>query len=254
MEYSISKLAKLAGVSTRTLRYYDQAGLLRPERIEGNGYRVYGQSEVDLLQQILFYREMDVPLGQIKRIVLSQNFDGRAALADHLATLLAKKERLNRLIETVEKSISALKGETTMADQEKFEGFKQKLIDDNEKLYGAEIREKYGHEEVDSANAKVKGMSREQYERAETLRKDCEETLKAAFLAGDPASETAQRACEQHKQWLCCFYDKYSKQYHRGLAQMYVDDPRFAEYYDKIAVGCAAFLREAIFIYASDAV
>lgn len=80
MEYSINKLAKLAGVSTRTLRYYDEIGLLSPERISSNGYRVYGQKEVDLLQQILFYRELGVSLDEIKNIVWSKDYDGIAAL------------------------------------------------------------------------------------------------------------------------------------------------------------------------------
>jgi DNA-binding transcriptional MerR regulator len=249
MEYSINKLSKLAGVSTRTLRYYDQIGLLRPKRTSGNGYRVYGQAEVDLLQQILFYREMDVPLNEIKQIILSENFNKQTTLENHLAMLLAKKERLDRLIDTVEKTVAALKGEITMTDHEKFEGFKQKLIDDNEKLYGAEIRAKYGDDAINSSNAKIKGASREQYEKSEALRRDCERMLKSAFSEGDPSSEAAQKACELHKQWLCCFYDKYDKQYHKGLAQMYVDDSRFTEYYDKIAAGCAEFLRKAIFIY-----
>ena len=70
MEYSINKLAKLAGISTRTLRYYDEIGLLCPLRVSGNSYRVYGQREVDLLQQILFYRELGLPLDVIKNIMM----------------------------------------------------------------------------------------------------------------------------------------------------------------------------------------
>ncbi len=75
MKYTINKLAKLAGVSTRTLRYYDEIGLLRPARMSSNGYRVYGQKEVDRLQQILFYRELGVPLEEIKKILSSKEFD-----------------------------------------------------------------------------------------------------------------------------------------------------------------------------------
>ena len=91
MEYSINKLAKLSGVSTRTLRYYDEIGLLSPKRISSNGYRVYGQKEVDLLQQILFYRELGVPLDKIKNIIWSKGYDCISALQGHLSALKAKK-------------------------------------------------------------------------------------------------------------------------------------------------------------------
>jgi len=83
MEYTINKLAKMAGVSTRTLRFYDECGLLPPRRISSNGYRVYGQPEIDRLQQILFYRELGVELAEIGRILSEKDFDGRAALQDH---------------------------------------------------------------------------------------------------------------------------------------------------------------------------
>ena len=92
-------------------------------------------------------------------------------------------------------------------------------------------------------------MTREQYARMEALTQELNDTLKAAFAQGDPASELAQKACELHKRWLCFFWDSYSREAHLGVTQMYVDDPRFTEYYDKIAPGCAEFLRDAVAIY-----
>lgn len=249
MEYTINKLAKMAGVSTRTLRYYEEMGLLSPARISSNGYRIYGQKEIDLLQQILFYRELGVPLEETKRIISTRNFDGKAALASHLAALREKRNQLDLLIANVEKTILAAKGEVIMSDTEKFEGFKQKLIDDNEKQYGAEVRAKYGEDAVNGSNAKIKGMSKEQYAEIERLSLELNETLKAAFGQGDPASPLAQKACELHKKWLCFFWASYSKEAHLGVTQMYVDDPRFTAYYDKIAPGCAEFLRDAVLIY-----
>ncbi|MCL2812867.1 MAG: TipAS antibiotic-recognition domain-containing protein [Clostridia bacterium] len=136
-----------------------------------------------------------------------------------------------------------------MSNEEKFEGFIQKMIDDNERQYGEEIRGKYGDGVVDGSNAKVKNITKEQYARAERLSNEVNEALRIAFEQGDPTSELAQKACELHKEWLCCFLDHYSKKAHIGVTQMYVDDPRFAAYYDKIAVGCAAFLRDAVLIY-----
>lgn len=249
MEYTINKLAKLAGVSTRTLRYYDELGLLSPARISSNGYRIYGQKQIDRLQQILFYRELGVSLEEIGGILASGDFDGLSSLENHLSALRARREQLDLLVANVEKTIKAMKGEIIMNDQEKFEGFTQKLVDDNEQQYGEEIRAKYGDECVNRSNARVLNMSREQYAELEKLTEDLNETLKAAAEQGDPAGELAQKACELHKRWLCFYWDDYSKEAHMGVTQMYVDDPRFTAYYDKIAPGCAAFLRDAVSVY-----
>jgi len=136
-----------------------------------------------------------------------------------------------------------------MSDHEKFEGFKQNLIDKNEKQYGDEIRTKYGDDAVDRSHAKMKDMTKEQYAEVERLSQELNETLKAAFEHGDPAGELAQKACDLHRQWLCHFWGSYSKEAHLGVTQMYVDDPRFTEHYDKITPGCAVFLRNAVAIY-----
>ncbi|PJJ27243.1 MerR family transcriptional regulator [Lacrimispora celerecrescens] len=249
MEYTINKLAKLAGVSTRTLRYYDELGLLSPARVSSNGYRVYGQKEIDRLQQILFYRELGVSLEEIRNILASNDFDGLSALESHLTALLARRAQLNLLVANVEKTIKTMKGEMIMSDQEKFEGFLQKLVDQNERQYGEEVRKKYGDERINRSNTKVLNMSKEQFTELERLTEELNETLKAAYEQGDPASELAQKACELHKKWLCFYWNDYSKEAHKGVTQMYVEDPRFTAYYDKIAPGCAAFLRDAVEIF-----
>ena len=136
-----------------------------------------------------------------------------------------------------------------MSDQEKFSGFIQNLVNDNERHYGEEIRAKYGDEAIDQSNAKVKGMTKGQYDETERLSTEVNETLRAAFEQGDPAGELAQKACQLHKEWLCRFWDRYSKEAHIGVSQMYMDDPRFTAYYDKIAIGCTVFLRDAVLIY-----
>jgi len=249
VEYTINKLAKLAGISTRTLRYYDELDLLTPNRLSSNGYRIYGQKEIDKLQHILFYRELGLPLEEIKQIISSDDFDITNALHAHLSALLAKRNHLDTLIANVQKTLLSTKGEITMSNKEKFKGFGQQLIDDNEAKYGEEIREKYSSETIDAANSKIKGMTNEDYEMVEALSAEVNEALKVAFEGGDPASVLAQKACELHKKWLCYFWDSYSPEAHIGVAQMYVDDPRFAAYYDKIADGCAKFLRDAVLIY-----
>jgi len=252
MEYSVNKISKMSGVSARILRYYDEIDLLKPEKVNPSGYRIYGQVEVDTLQQILFYRELGFSLDDIKKLLTAPDFDREVAFATHLSELHNKRKRLDTLISNVNKSISAMKGDAVMSDKEKFEGFKQSLIDENERQYGAEVRKKYGARAVDESNTHLKGFTREQYDEGERLRLAFETELKTAFDAGDPAGEPAQRACDLHRQWLCVFYPKYNKEYHKGLGEMYVADERFRANYDKIAPGCTEFLRDAVNIYCCD--
>ena len=153
MEYSIQELSRLSGVTTRTLRWYDQIGLLKPSRVAESGYRYYGRAEVDRLQDILYYRALGVELARIKECLDDPSFDRLAALRNHLAALEAEQERLEQLIRSVKDTIGAEERNEIMSDEQKFEAFKQRAVVHNEEVYGAEIRAKYGEQEVDEANA-----------------------------------------------------------------------------------------------------
>lgn len=249
MEYTVQKLSQLAGVSTRTLRYYDEIGILKPARINSSGYRIYEHEEVNKLQQILFYRELGVSLENIKEIITSPNFDSTTALKEHREKLLAKKNQLDMLIANVDKTIAEVEGRIIMSDKEKFEGFKEKLIKDNEEKYGTEIRQKYGDAVIDTSNEKFRNMSKEKYAEYEQLEKNVLKTLTAAFATKDPASDLAQKAADLHRTWLSYSWNSYSKEAHADLAKMYVEDERFTQYYDKDQPGLAAFLRDAVLIY-----
>lgn len=249
MEYTVQGLASLAGISSRTLRYYDEIGILKPARINSSGYRIYGQKEVDRLQQILFYRELGMDLDSIKNIVTSASFDESAALIEHRKKLLEKRNQIDLLIDNVEKTMALKEGRVKMSDKEKFEGFKQSMIDENEKKYGKEIREKYGDAQVVKSNELLKNMTEEQYNDLQELGTSIIDTLKLAFKTNDPASQLAQKAADLHRQWLSYFWDSYTKEAHANIAQMYVDDERFRAYYDKEQTGLAEFLRDAVFIY-----
>jgi DNA-binding transcriptional MerR regulator len=216
MEYTVQKLGRLAGISTRTLRYYDEIGILKPARINSSGYRIYGQNEVDRLQQILFYRELGVSLDNIKKIISAPSFDSVEALRQHHIKLLEKKKQLETLIMNVEKTIAMSEGRIKMSDQEKFEGFKQKLIDENEEKYGKEVREKYGDETVDISNAYFKNMSKEDFDKMEALSVQIMETLAEAFKTGDPAGSLGQKVAELHKQWISMCWGHYDKEAHAG--------------------------------------
>ena len=247
MEYTIQKLAHLAGISTRTLRYYDQIGLLSPARTNEAGYRIYGTKEVDVLQQILFYKEMGLELAQIKEAIQDAEFDSLAALHSHLEKLIEKRRQIDLLIENVKKTIGKEEGKNKMSDQEKFEGFKKELVEKNEQKYGKEVREKYGDEAVDQSNAKMMGLTEEQYshmqELGEKINLLLEEAVKNHEYVED---EIGEQVALLHKEWLGYTWPTYSTQAHRGLVQMYVLDERFKAYYDKNVEGCAEFLKQAV--------
>ncbi|MEG0377153.1 MAG: MerR family transcriptional regulator, partial [Eubacterium sp.] len=140
MKYTVKTLADLAGVSVRTLRYYDEIGLLRPEYVDTSGYRIYEQAQIDELQQILFYKEMGISLEEINKMVHSDDFDHLAALKEHRQQLEKKQEQLKKLLNNVNKTIKAEEGNSKINDKEKFEGFITDKINQNEQEYGKEIR------------------------------------------------------------------------------------------------------------------
>lgn len=251
MEYNISQLSKLSGVSARTLRYYDEINLLHPSRTNEAGYRFYGDKEVNLLQQILFYRERGLSLEKIRFILYDENFDMLKALNEHLTELENRRERLSKLIDTVKDTIASVKGEFIMRDSEKFEAFKKDVVDQYEKLYGEEARKKYGDSEVDMAVNKVLSLSKGDYEKFQTLGKKVMEALKAAVISkASPESETGRSVASLHKEWLGYSWKDYTEQKHKGVVSLYVQDERFKKYYDREQNGCADFLLAAVDFWA----
>lgn len=246
MEYTINKLAEISGVTKRTLRYYDEISLLKPARISTSGYRIYGRNEVVQLQQILFYRALDVSLEAIRDMMASKTFDAKSALNEHHERLLEKRAHLDLLIANVEKTILESEGRLIMSDREKFEGLKKNMLDENEAKYGDEIREKYGEETIAKSNAKFANLTEAEYERSNVLASEIIECLLKGMDSGDAAGASAQEAVEKHKEWLMIYWSEYSKEAHVGLGEMYVADERFTVYYDQHRPGAAQFLCDAI--------
>lgn len=252
MKYSIQQVAKVSGVSTRTLRYYDEIGLLSPRRNAASSYREYTENDLDRLQHILFYRSLDIPLQQIDQLIHDQNFDPLQTLLHHRKNLLEKREQLERLIQQVDATIDAKKGRRTMSAEEKFEAFKDSVLEDNEQRYGKEIREKYGDDQIELSYQKMKSLSKEEWEKADVLGKEILTTLTSAMQTGDPSSSESEKLASLHKKWISYYWSHYSKEAHAGLAEMYVADERFTAFYDeKAGKGAAAFLRDAIKAYTS---
>ena len=246
MEYTIQQLAQLSGVTRRTLRHYDQIGLLEPQRDAHSGYRMYGPMQVNRLQQILFYRALGFPLEQIRQTLDDPAFDTQKALEENLCRLHTQRNRLDSLIENAQRTLQAMKGENTMTDKEKFDGFKQNLVAENEAQYGTEIRQKYGEDTINASNAKLMNLTPAQYAQFEQVGQQLNDTLQDAAKKGDPKSAQAKALAALHKQWLSFTWPNYSAQAHRGLIEMYVADERFRAYYDEICPGGAQFLHDAV--------
>lgn len=251
MEYTIKKLAEMAGISTRTLRYYDEIGLLKPCRINSSGYRIYGEKEVDKLQQILLYRSMDIKLEEIQNIISNPDFDICQSLIEHRNNLISKRDQLDQLILTVEKTIEYKKGEIIMSNKEKFEGLKKAGLEENERKYGKEIRDKYGNETVEASNKKFMNMSEEDFNKMNKIEEEIFKGLLEVVRTSDLESNEAKEVYENHKKWLSFTWPSYSKEAHIGLAEMYVADERFAKYYnDKAGKEVVNTLRDIIVRYA----
>ena len=249
MEYKVKELGDIAGVTAKTIRYYDKIGILKPSKTNSLCHRIYSEEEVDRLQQILLYRELDVSLDVIKEIVTSSTFDSMTALKEHKENLLQKREQLDLLISNVDNTIALKEGIISMSDKEKFQGFKKNMIEDNEKMYGEEARERYGKRSVSKSKEKVMSIREVEYDKTVSLETEIKITLAEAFKSADPSSALAQKAADLHRQWIANYWGKYSKKAHADLARMYPKDERFKAYYDNKQVGTAAFLRDAILIY-----
>lgn len=247
MEYTIQELSKLAGVSARTLRYYDEIGLLHPNRITKSGYRIYTTAQIDTLQQILFYRALGFPLKQIQSIMQAPDFDRLTALEQQKQTLIEEQEQLSLLITTINRTIQYTKGEIMMKDHEKFQAFKQDIVAQNEAIYGPEVRAKYGNSPIDTANERILRMTAEEYHHFEALKDSILDLLEQAVKAGaNPTDEIGKQVYDLHCRWLSYTLSNVTPEQRKGIASLYTADPRFTAYYDRRISGCAQFLCEAV--------
>ena len=235
MSYSINELAKLAGISTRTLRYYDKQGLLKARRNPENNYRYYEESEVDQLQKILFLKLFDLPLEQIKQVMQTSPETQYQVLRNQRSKLVAQQQYLGDLIKNLDKTLATMKGEAQMTDTEKFATLKKEMINKNERQYGAEIREKYGDPQIDLSNQKFSSLSADELSHFKKLNAEILTELKDFDNTAGVKQAAAKHIFELHKEYLLIIWPKsqYSAEAHKNLAQMYVCDGRFSKYYEE---------------------
>lgn len=233
----------MAGVSTRTLHYYDQIGLLRPSRSEENGYRRYTEPDLLRLQQILYYRELGFSLGEIRHFLDNPNYDQLTALQQHHQALQRRQVQLGRLIETIEKTIAYLKGNLKMESSQLFAGFS----DEQQKQYEEEIRQKYGSAKVDESRQRWGSYTAEQKQKILEEGGQIYLDLVEPIPLG-PASPEAQQGIARWHAHLRNFYEP-TPEILLGLGDAYNDEPAFAKFFARIHPELSRFMREAIQIY-----
>jgi DNA-binding transcriptional MerR regulator len=244
MAYTVKQLASLANISVRTLHYYDQIGLLKPSFVAKNGYRAYQEKELLRLQQILFFRELDFSLDDIRKMLNQPNYDMSVALKDQKKLMELKRDRLDGLIKSINKTIKRMDNKQTMKPEEMYSPFK----DEDVKQYQDEVKQRWGNTEAyKQSMARAGKMTKKEMDELKANGKKFTQKL-ADAMDLPVASPEVQKLIAEHYKGIQFFYDCPLSMY-RNLGQMYVDDPRFTAYYDKFRPGLAVFVRDAIVHY-----
>lgn len=239
----IKQFSSLTGVSVRTLHYYDEIGLLKPEYVdEHNGYRYYGEESLRRLSEILFYRELDFSLKSISEILLLPNYDRNAALQGQKELLILKRNRLNRLIEALD---DAEKGiiEMNAFDNSEYEKARNE--------YKAEAEKRWGNtEEYRDFNRKTKDYGDEKWDEVNNGMNEIFRRFAQLLKAGlSPDCEQAKKTAEALQAFITEKYCTCTKRILSCLGQMYTSDERFRQNIDKHGEGTADFAARAIAAY-----
>lgn len=240
MFYTVKKLADIAGLSVRTLHYYDELGLLKPKSRTASGYRYYDEEAVVRLQQIMFFRELGFGLEEIKNILADPAFDVIEALQSQKTLLSKKAERIGELIDTIDKTIKNLKGEIDMPIKEYYEGFSDEQIE----KYRREVRERWGEKTLKDSEERVMNMGKEKFKALQNeggvIFKAISENMSKGY-----DSKEVQELVAKWRNWLENF-SHYSDEAVLGLGQTYSQHPEFAKFFQKYDEDFPAFFTRAI--------
>lgn len=250
-KYSVKGLSKIAGVSVRTLHHYDQIGLLKPAIRTEARYRLYDEDELLKLQQILFYKELDFPLKEIIDILENPDFDLLKALKSHEQALHLRQERISVMLNTIEKTMSNLKGKKMITDEELYEGFSK----ENATKIRNKAIEDYGLEKVQTSENYLKKLSKEQLEQ---LKDEQIRIFKSLFEISDKDSEcdVVQMEISRHyknirKFWGTGGSSNTQWREYKGLGELYIADERFTMMDGKVQPEFARFLSNAMTYFAN---
>jgi len=247
-KYSVKQVSVLSGVTVRALHHYDHIGLLKPAMRSEKKYRYYDEQDLLRLQQILFYRELDFSLEEIRDILDDPDFDAREALVGHRERLIQKQQNVATLIETVDRTLESMEGDhhMTLKDKDLYEGFDQEKID----RWNKEVDEKYDLEKVTESRRNIGKMSKDQFK---DIQKEGDRVTLAISEVMDQgaASPEVQALIKEHHAWIENFYTCPAEMY-KGLGQLYVENPEFTAFYEKFKPGLTAFICEAMGYYADN--
>ena len=251
MSYSVGQVADLSGVTVRTLHHYDEVGLLSPGGRSAAGYRLYESSDLERLQQILFYRELGFTLKEISAIVDDPGTDALGHLRRQRGLLTERIERLRAMVDAIDYEMEATTMDIPLTPEERFEVFGEFRPED----YAEEAERRWGGTEAyGQSQRRVASYKKEDWQQLKAEEEGVRARLAAALAAGlAPDSEEAMDAAEAHREHISRWFYECTYEIHRGLADMYVSDERFRSNYDATAPGLAHFIREAVHANASRA-
>ena len=239
---TVKQVSDLTGLSVRMLHYYDKINLFKPSQVSESGYRLYSDNDLELLQQILFFKELDFPLKEIKLIITNPSFDKQKALKSHKQLLTLRRNRLNKLIKLVDKT---LKGELEMS----FKEFDISEIEKIQKKYANEVKELYSN--TDAFKEYLEKTERYDKSSWNQIGEEINQIFKrfADVMDKGADSKKAQLLVKEWQNFVTQNFYECTNDTLKGLGKMYIQDERFSENLNKFRPGLAEFISEAIEIY-----
>lgn len=242
--YTVGAVAKLAGVSVRTLRHYDEVGLLQPSERSDAGYRHYSDADLRKLQQILFYRSLDFSLEQISDLMNNRKLDSNAHFRKQRQLLIERRTQINHMINVIDHTLEAEKMGIQLTGEERLEVFGDFNPDD----YADETQQRWGNTDAyRESQRRTSKYTKADWQHIQAESAQLLDELTAAMQAGkSPEAPEAMALAEQHRQQITKWFYDCTYEIHTGLAQMYLADDRFTQHYEKVAEGLAQYLHDAI--------
>jgi MerR family transcriptional regulator, thiopeptide resistance regulator len=244
MSWTVGELARLAGVTVRTLHHYDRIGLVRPSERTSAGYRSYDVRDLDRLQQALVYRELGFPLEEVATLLDDPDADPAAHLRRQHLLLRERLERTRAMVAAVEKEMEARAMGIALTPEERFELFGNGFSDE----YQAEAEERWGETEAwAQSQRRTSAYTKEDWVRIKEETDDVERRFAEALRSGVPAdAEPAMDVAEEHRRHISRWFYDCPPEMHAGLGRMYVEDPRFTAHYEEVAPGLAQYVSTAV--------
>jgi DNA-binding transcriptional MerR regulator len=244
MGWTVGEVARLSGVTVRTLHHYDRIGLVRPSGRTSAGYRDYDVHDLDRLQQVLVYRELGFPLEEVATLLDDPDADPAAHLRRQHRLLRERLEHTRAMVAAVEKEMEARQMGISLTPEERFEVFGGDFSDE----YQAEAEERWGDTEAwTQSQRRTAAYSKEDWLRIKAEADDVQQRFAAVMRSGAAAdSATAMDVAEEHRQHITRWFYDCPPEMHAGLGRMYVEDERFTATYERTAPGLAQYVSTAV--------